>query len=596
MKKPTRLILIMGTLFLTGLIFFTVSAGSPGDFDTSFSGDGFDAVRTGNLSHEGGAIALQSDGKIVVAGDQQNNLVVLRYKPNGALDNTFGGGDGIVVTNISGDDEEVTDVVVQPDGKIIVIGTADENDLIMARYLPDGTLDTTFAENGKYASTILPGGFVLSGGITLLPSGKFVVSGSFFDSTDNDYDFLLARFKANGKIDKTFGDGDGVAFTDFEFNWDFGSDVVRQSDGKLIIVGSGDNGALDGVGVARYNANGTPDNTFGGGDGKIVYPFASYAARAEILPEDKILIAGGASGDLLLMQILTNGDPDPAFGGGDGIVTHPLDLNSVGANDLARLPDGKILAVGSGYNGSEYEMVIARFSSTGSLDTSFSGDGKVLLREGGTYNNARGVVIQPDGKILLTGQMDIEEETYIYTARLHNETLRNADFEEDKNGNGVPDYWKAQNLSNDSVVCNSPGTPSFSGDCTFRMRGDADGQRERLIQDFHVSGIGGDEFTFSAYLETNNIPADSAKLYIEYWSGNALINKSSIPVTTLNSDGYFLLSHSLTALGIYDRVRVSIDLQAASGRLLADSLNLTQTGEVKLEITVPNSPDLRMSN
>lgn len=596
MKKIIRLSRVL--LFLTGvfLMFSILQAGIPGDFDTSFSGDGFDAVRVGSQSHEGNAIAIQSDGKIVVAGDQQNNLILLRYRPNGTLDSTFGGGDGIVVANLSGPDEQATDMAIQPDGKIIIIGTSDEAKLIMARYNPNGTLDTTFATNGKYAKSVLPGGFTLSGGIALLPSGKFIVCGSFFDDARNQYDFFIARFNANGKIDKTFGGGDGIVLTDFADEWDFGRDIVRQSDGKLVVVGGANVGAFTALAVVRYNANGTLDTTFGGGDGKFNAGVASYGAKVKALSGGKLLIGGNVNNDFLLVQMLENGDPDPAFGGGDGVATHNFGATSDSLIDLARLPGGNIVAVGRASDATE-NIAIARFTGAGVLDLSFSEDGQILLTQGETYNSGNAVAIQPDGKIIFTGRMEMSGDTYIYTARLHNETLRNADFEQNKNGDTLPDYWKGKSLSNDTLVCNNPGIPAFSGDCAFRMRGDTDGKRERLTQDFNVAGFGGDEFTLTAYIESNNLPADSAKISIEFRSGSALINKGSASVVNLNSDGYVLLSDNLTALGIYDRVRVTIELQATTGQMLVDSLTLTQTGFASL--TLPTSADsapLRLPN
>lgn len=598
MDKPVRLVCAWLMLACLLVMFSAVQAGTPGDFDTSFSQDGFDSVRTGSLSHGSRAVALQPDGKIVVAGDQQNKVVVLRYLPNGTLDSTFSG-DGIVTTNFTDGDEDATAVAIQPDGKIIVVGVSDDYELIMARYLPNGKLDRKFATNGKYVSTVLTEGATLATGIILLPDGKFIISATFFGTGSLGYDFMLVRFKPNGKIDTNFGD-EGVILNDFVGAWDFTYDIVQQPDGKLIQVGTADVHGTDQVAATRYHPNGELDNDFGGGDGTLELPFASDGAAVVLLPDGKILIGGTANNSFLLAQLLSNGNPDSSFGGGDGFASYSFGGVEDTLIDLVRLPDGKIIAVGRSFDGDIESIAIARFDNTGAPDLSFSEDAQILLNGGdeSTFNEANAVTLQTDGKIVVIGKMDIENETHIYTARLHNETLRNADFEQNTNGDKLPDYWKGKKLSNDTLMCDKASSPAFSGSCVFRLRGDADGKRERLMQDFNVAGMGGDEFTLSAYIESNNLPADSARLSIEFWSGKARINRGSIPVVDLNSDGYMLVSGSVSALGIYDKVRVSIELKATSGRLLADSLTLTQTGTATLEAieNPPNSSDLRMSN
>lgn len=596
MKTPVRFIRLVFVMIGLFAAFTTLYAGAPGDFDTSFSVDGFDAVTTGDLSHYGEAIALQPDGKIVVGGTQQDAFVVLRYNPNGTLDTTFGS-DGTVVTFFSDDSVDAVDMALQPDGKIILIGVEDESNLIMARYMPNGKLDETFADNGKFNASLLPGGETQASSMVMLPNGKFMVSGRLIEEASDHYDFFLARFKANGKIDKTFGDGDGVVLTDFANDWDYAADIVRQSDGKFVVVGNADLGAINPLTVVRYNANGTLDTTFGGGDGIFSLEVNSAAYTVEILPGGKLLVGGNVGGDFLLVQLLENGDLDPAFGGGDGIATHNFGATAL-MRDIARLPGGSIVAVGRTFGAIE-RIALARFNSQGDLDLSFSGDGQILLDEGGTYNSANAVTVQPDGKIVFTGYMELEDQLHIYTARLHNETLRNASFEQNNNGDTLPDYWKGKQLSNDTLLCGNAKNPAHSGQCTFRLRGDKDGKRERLYQDFNVAGSEARKFRFSAFIESNGLPADSALLSVEFWLGTTRINRVEIPVTDRNSDGYVEVSGTATAEGAYDKVRVGIELKATKGRMLVDDLSLTRVIEEALLLQLPEAPDsagLRLPN
>lgn len=594
-KNPVRLGRILLLLGMIALTFTTLHAGTPGDFDTSFSQDGFDAVRLGNLSNGAGAIAVQPDGKIVVAGDQQNKLAVLRYRPNGTLDSTFGG-DGIVTTNLTDSDEEATAVAIQPDGKIIVVGVSDHQFLIMARYLPNGKLDKEFADNGKYVSTVIPERFTLPTGVVLLPNGRFIVSASYFDETTQGYDFMLMRFKKNGTIDTQFGD-EGVVLNDFVGDDDLTYDIVQQPDGKLIQIGTVDVLGTFQAAATRYHPDGELDNTFGGGDGTLELPFESDGASVVLLPDGKLLIGGTVNNSFLLAQLLSNGNPDPSFGGGDGVATHSFGLSGDELTDLVRLPDGKIVAVGRTNDGTNDHIAIARFDSVGDPDLTFSEDGQIIYNDGGISSAAQAVTLQPDGKIVFAGQLDIAGETHIYTARLHNETLLNTGFEQNADGDTLPDYWKGKQLSNDSLMCENASNPAHSGQCTFRLRGDEDGKRERLYQDFTVAGFEGDAFTFSVFIESNNLPADSALLSIEFWLGKTRINRGLIPVADLNSDGYVEVSGAATADGAYDKVRVSIELKATTGRMLVDDGTLTQTGFATLTLpTSADSPPLRLPN
>lgn len=598
LKNPVRLGRILVVLGLIALTLTLIHAGIPGDFDTSFSQDGFDAVRLGNLSNGAGAIAVQPDGKIVVAGDQQNKLAVLRYRPNGTLDSSFGG-DGIVTTNLTDSDEFATALAIQPDGKIIVVGVSDERYLIMARYLPDGKLDKKFADNGKYVSTVIPDGFTLATGIVLLPNGRFIISATTFaEETTLDYDFMLVRFKKNGQIDTNFGD-EGIILNDFVGANDLTYDIVQQPDGKLIQVGTADVLGTDQAAATRYHSDGELDNTFGGGDGTLELPFPSDVFSVALLPDGKLLLGGTADNGFLLARLLSNGNPDSSFGGGDGFATHSFGGTEAVLLDLVLLPDGKIVAVGRTSDAGDESIAIARFTSVGDPDLAFGQDGKITLNGGddSTFNEANAVTLQDDGKVVLAGQLDTAGETHIYTARLHNETLRNADFEQNNNGDTLPDYWKGKNLSNDTLRCDKPDSVPHSGDCTFRLRGDQDGQRERLFQNFNVSGFGGDEFTFSAFIASNNLPADAAQLTIEFWLGETRINRGTIAVADLNSDGYVEVSGVAAADGSYDKMRVGIELKATKGRMLIDDLSLRQTGFATIAVpAAPDSSDLRLTN
>ncbi|MCS6926252.1 MAG: delta-60 repeat domain-containing protein [Candidatus Binatia bacterium] len=147
------------------------------------------------------ALVLQADGKIVVAGHAAGGFVLVRYQPDGSLDPSFGTG-GTVTTAISGTGDFASALAVQADGKLVVAGyvsMAPQYSIALLRYNPDGTLDTAFGENGK----VTTGDSHVASGLALQADGKIVVAGSFNDGANNE--FLLLRYDPDGGLDPTFG-------------------------------------------------------------------------------------------------------------------------------------------------------------------------------------------------------------------------------------------------------------------------------------------------------------------------------------------------------------------------------------------------------
>ncbi|MFD3476717.1 calcium-binding protein [Streptomyces sp. NPDC058695] len=323
----------------------------------------------------------------------------------GALDPTFSG-DGRVLTSFA-DDDLANDVAVQSDGKIVSVGaSADysvfESDFALARHNADGTLDTSFGGDGTVTTAInnMNPDFQWSEAhaVALQPDGKIVAVGSSWRGYENCCWFTVARYNTNGTLDPSFGGGDGRVFTDFG-SPDEARDVAVQPDGKIIALGtSGGEAAL-----ARYNADGTPDTSFGGGDGKVTTDPAPESlqeggdARALALQPDGKIVVGGQVGttrfDFVVLRYNVNGTLDTSFSG-DGIERTDFgDYESV--EGLAVQPDGRIVAAG----GSSGRFALARYNVNGSSDTTFGNAGRVLTPGGG----AQDVVLQPDGRIVVPG-------------------------------------------------------------------------------------------------------------------------------------------------------------------------------------------------
>ncbi|MCP4212565.1 MAG: DUF4347 domain-containing protein, partial [Halieaceae bacterium] len=244
--------------------------------------------------------------------------------------------------------------------------------------------------------------------VTVQSDGKILVAGYSDNGTDND--FTLVRYNANGSLDTTF-DGDGIVTTDFGSGNDNARSVTVQSDGKILMAGYSDNGGDNDIIVVRYNTDGSLDTSFGS-NGVVTTSVQAntndIASAIAVQNDGKIVVAGGSQGagtwDLVLLRYTSNGTLDTTFNG-DGIVRQDVIGTWDGVNGLAVQSDGKIVASG-GYAqsfGVNRNFITLRYNPDGSLDTTFSGDGWVGTEFSTNHDTANGTVLQPDGKILAVG-------------------------------------------------------------------------------------------------------------------------------------------------------------------------------------------------
>ena len=318
----------------------------------------------------------------------------------GSLDNSFGTG-GIVTTQIgtvSGSVDDGYSVAIQSDGKIVVAGsTWDDNttNFAIARYNTDGSLDNTFGFGGKVNTNI--GGNATGRYIIIQNDGKIVVAGYHYNGSNQD--FVLARYNIDGSLDNTFGSS-GIVITDFGF-FDYCYSIAMQSDGKIVAAGQSN----DNIALARYNIDGSLDNTFGSG-GKVTKDLGGSdgAYSIAIQSDNKSVIACSSSiyAGSVFMRYTNTGILDNTFGSG-GVVIE----NDGGASDVVIQSDGKIVAAGS----SNYDFFLVRFNEGGNLDNTFGSGGKVTTSFG-QDEVATALAIQSNGKIVAVGTH--EENAYLY--------------------------------------------------------------------------------------------------------------------------------------------------------------------------------------
>jgi uncharacterized delta-60 repeat protein len=251
-------------------------------------------------------LAIQSDGKIVVAGSvldgNDEDMFVARFKMNFEIDDSFGDS-GHRFIDFWGTDDRASAVTLDYTGtpstnprygSIVVVGTRDNpnrDQMLVARLKPNGNLDSTFADNGKFQS-LLSAASTEGGGVVMQPDGKIVVTGTAtFTSPLLDNKFAMARLGANGAMDPTFGAaGTGWVTTDL-FGDDRAHDVIRSFDGALLVGGS-TNGKFA---VIQYSANGLIDRGFGT-NGYVVTPFSDHAEISALAagPGRRFVAVGGA--------------------------------------------------------------------------------------------------------------------------------------------------------------------------------------------------------------------------------------------------------------------------------------------------------------
>ncbi|MBL8312054.1 MAG: hypothetical protein JNL19_16655 [Burkholderiales bacterium] len=359
-----------------------------GTLDTGFNGNG-KVITTIGAGHDFAfALALQPDGKAIVAGEcavaSSSNFCLARFTAGGVLDTSFGSA-GIVITPMGANGEQATSLAVQTDGKIVVAGGCSNGSSFaycVARYNANGALDASFNGTGKVITAMGSGGSASA--LAVQPDGKIVVAGSC--SNGGNSDFCLARYTASGALDPTFG-SNGKVITAIGASNDTASALALQPDGKIVVAGTCVVASTEThFCVARYGDAGALDTTFGGG-GTVITTFGliDTASALALQADGKIVVAGDCPGvnnaDYCLARYNANGDLDASFGSG-GKVTTAIGSDVDRASALAVQPDGKIVVAGYCRNGSNYDFCVARYEG-GPFDAQnckldLDGDGVVL--------------------------------------------------------------------------------------------------------------------------------------------------------------------------------------------------------------------------
>ncbi len=399
MRFRTALVLGVALCFFAAVP--PAAQAAPGDLDLTFGTDGVVLTAIGSADTARG-VALQSDGKIVAAGECSVSAQVIfclaRYNSDGSLDTTFGSG-GTVTTKMGtevGDAEPAWDLAIQSDGKIVVAGSCfigTSRDFCLARYEGDGSLDTDFGAGGK-VTTDFGGGYAEAFAVALQGDGKIVAAGDCVPAVGLIGRICLARYTSNGSPDPSFGSGGQVS--DDLGRFGFGGAIAVQADGKIVaggFCGTGRPGDPALFCVARYTASGAVDIPFGLNG--VVTPTApcQMAWAVSVQPDEKILAAGASC----LVRINSGGSPDATFGDGGAVL---FDQSGPSALSMALQHDGKVVV--GGQCPSQPGTCLARINANGSPDASF-GNGGTVAPPATACDVAWGIALQSDGKIVTAG-------------------------------------------------------------------------------------------------------------------------------------------------------------------------------------------------
>jgi uncharacterized delta-60 repeat protein len=415
---------VVGCAMTLALVVVPSSAAlaNPGELDTSFNGTGKLLINFGAYDRATQA-AITPDGRIVVVGtmgpDEKHpgDFAIARVNANGTLDKTFSG-DGLEHLESEPSPEDTGgSVVVLPDESIVVTGqgkskSATKGDFYTRELNPDGSPNESFAKATGGASTVDFGGVESANDMVRQPDGKLVIVGS--TSTDGG-DFAIARLNADGTLDTSFS-GDGKQTVNFG-GVDEAFGVALTAEGKIIVVGDG--GSTGNMAITRLNSDGSIDTSFGSfGEEQVNFGGEDQARGVAIQADGKIVVEGSTDalngGDLAVARLNPNGGLDSSFNG-NGKVTLDYGGTKDDGTAVAIQQNGRIVVMADG--DPSHDFVVSRLNADGSIDSSFGTGGTATVDYGGDEFDGD-VVLQPDGNIVMVGSTDVGPDYDMAVTRL----------------------------------------------------------------------------------------------------------------------------------------------------------------------------------
>jgi len=377
-------------------------------FDPHFGTDGLALADFGGTD-QAYAMVVQNDGKILMAGrgynDQDADFGVARFNSDGSLDTSFGNG-GLVLVDMGSTNDSAYAMAVQTNGKIVVVGQTDGGvssyDFGIARLNSDGSLDGGFGTDGKVVLDFA-GSYDIAYGLVVHASGKITVAGTATDA-DFHFRFGMTQLNSNGSLDTNFGAGGQVMTAIGTYDTEAYT-LVAAGGGKFVLAGYAydfDLGTTN-VALAKYNSDGSLDGSFGT-DGMVVADLGADDEALRALAVDgagNLYATGNGAGDFLVAKFFSNGALDTSFGTGGKVF-----MNLVGDYDVAHaisLVGNQIYVAGSADPVGDLNMGVSRLNADGTPDSSFGNNGNVIVDLGSWDDEAMAMVVENNGNLFLGG-------------------------------------------------------------------------------------------------------------------------------------------------------------------------------------------------
>jgi uncharacterized delta-60 repeat protein len=418
-KRQILSFLAMSFIATSGLWGSKPLFAADGDLDTSYNTPtGSNSVSFGASDNAYGGI-LQPDGKMIVVGGARNtgngteDFGAVRFNADGTLDTGFASSGKYALEITSGQADRATCVGLQSNGKIIIAGytriVSGNDDFACIRLTSAGVLDTTFGTSGI---TKVDFGFAKGDrcfAMVVQPDDSIVMTGFTTPSAGSDLDNGVVRLTASGALDSSFATGGKLAYS-IGNSQDNPSCIGLQSDGKIIVASqTADSAGPFKISLFRLTTAGVLDATFGTSG---VFSFNIPSSTSDsvsamlIQSDDKIMLGGysSASGNALIARVNKDGGFDTAF---NTTGYNLIDYGSTSDQFLAlvRQADGKYIAGGLYVNGTSFDSVLARVTTSGALDTTFgsAATGKVTIAFGANGDRINSLGLQSSGKIIAGG-------------------------------------------------------------------------------------------------------------------------------------------------------------------------------------------------
>jgi uncharacterized delta-60 repeat protein len=422
--------LCLSILILYFVQWFPAYSQQPGDLDLTFGQDGLVTTDAGNLGLDDGANVIKqlSDGQLIIAGrtrttgfpPYQSDLMLAKFLQNGTLAASFGQ-NGFVVSDLGGASEGFVDLYERDNGHILAAGTSNQVGIyehLLMQFTEVGGLDVAFGDGGNVYNGQVTSGSVLTS-LSVNQQDEFLVTG-----TANG-DVMLAKYAPNGYAVDTFGTSGNVVF-------DFGhiesvTESAIQTDGKVILAGTqAESGNPEDAIVTRLHPNGDLDLTFND-SGWVDLALSSKNDRPtdlKVLSDGKIMIIGFTTNqaetafEIFALRLMPDGTYDNSFGS-NGVARYDIGSGDDYASAVVLQPDGKAIIGGTTSDGNNSNFCLIRINEDGSLDPTFGNNGVVITEVSSDYDGIADIELQADGKLVVGGTARVGNNDDIALARYH---------------------------------------------------------------------------------------------------------------------------------------------------------------------------------